>query len=374
MKVLLTGGGTAGHVFPLVAIAREMRRIHPETDLKIYYLGPKDDFRKYIEDEGVEIKTIFAGKLRRYITFESVILNIVDIFVKIPLGFLQSFVWIFFLAPDVVISKGGYGSVPVVASGWLLGARIFLHESDVVPGLANKIASRMAVEIFVSFPKTEYFPQSKTICVGNPIRKEIVGGSKEKAKETFNLTGEKPLILICGGSQGARSINELVLLTLPKMLQTFEVVHQCGQKNYQEVINEAKVVIPQGLEKYYHPVDFVKEEELKHLYAAADIIVSRAGSSNIFEIAAVGKPSILIPLDSSAQEHQVKNAYAYAATEAAIIFEETEGFSPHFFLERLRYLISRPIYLGVMAQRARYFSRPQAAAVIASYILAYITL
>jgi len=378
MKILFTGGGSAGHIFPIVAITREMRMIHPQKDLEIFYLGPKDDFGpRFLSDEGIKVKTVFSGKIRRYWTLESVLLNIIDIFFKIPIGCLQSFFWIFFLTPDIIFSKGGHGSLPAVLSSWLLGARVFLHESDASPGLVNRLTSKLAIEIFLSFParSTEFFPQDKTICIGNPIRKELLNGSKEKAKQMFKLTGEKPVILIIGGSQGAQRINDMLLLILPKILGEFELLHQCGERNFNQVRAEAGVMIGKDKEKekYYHLFPFFKEEELANAYAVADIVVSRAGASSIFEIAAAGKPSILIPLPEAAQDHQVKNAYVYREYGATMIFEETEGLSPHFFLERLQYLISRPRHLAEMAQKAKDFSKPDAAFIIASYLIEYLT-
>lgn len=376
MKILFTGGGTAGHIFPIIAIVREIKKIYQKKDLKIFYLGPEDEFGSILlSQEGIKTKRILAGKIRRYLTFKSFFLNIFDIFFRIPIGFIQSFFWIFFLAPDLIFSKGGYGSIPVVFSSSILQVPIFLQESDIAPGLANRVADRFALEVFVSFPveKTEYFPKYKMISVGNPIRKEILKGSKEKAKELFKLTGEKPVVLILGGSQGAQSINDMLLLILPEVLREFELLHQCGKRNFKNVQAEARVMTSKEFEKYYHVFPFFKEVELKHAYQAADIIISRAGSGSIFEIAAMGKPSILIPLPGSAQNHQVKNAYAYSKSGAALIFEEPVGLSPHFFLERLRYLISRPRLMGKMSNKAKEFSKPQAASIIANYIIEYLT-
>jgi UDP-N-acetylglucosamine--N-acetylmuramyl-(pentapeptide) pyrophosphoryl-undecaprenol N-acetylglucosamine transferase len=376
MRIVFTGGGSGGHVTPLIAIIREIREIYPDDDLEFFYLGPKDDFgERFLSQEGVKVKSIKAGKIRRYWNPKSTLQNIIDLFIRVPIGFLQSFFWIFILSPDVVFSKGGYGSIPVVLAAFLLRSSIFLHESDTVPGLANRIASRCALEIFVSFPpeKTEYFPQEKMICAGNPIRKRLITGSRDRAKEVFNITGEKPVIFIQGGSQGAQRINDMLFLILPELLGDFELIHQCGENNFEDAQAESKVIIGKGLEKYYHLAPFLNEEEMSHAYQAADIIVSRAGSSSIFEIAAVGKPSVLIPLSQSAQDHQVKNAYAYSSYGGAIVFEEIAGSTPHFFLERLRYLINRPWQLLEMSNKALEFARPHAGSIIAGYLVSYLT-
>jgi UDP-N-acetylglucosamine--N-acetylmuramyl-(pentapeptide) pyrophosphoryl-undecaprenol N-acetylglucosamine transferase len=371
MKIVFTGGGTGGHIFPIIAIIRELKKLSLNFPIDIYYIGPKDDFSYLLTQEKIKTLFVLSGKLRRYFSFLSIVQNAFDIFVKIPLGILQSFIFIFFLAPDLIFSKGGYGSFPVVIAGKLLGIPIFLHESDSVPGLANRILAKLAVEIFISFSETPYFPKNKLILVGNPIREEILNGDKREAQKIFRLSGEKPVLLILGGSQGAQFINERILEILPLLLEEFEVIHQCGTKNFKDVEAEARVMIKKEQEKYYHLFPFLSEEQLKLAYAAADVILSRAGSGLIFEIAAVGKPAILVPLSSAAQEHQVQNAYLYGKTGAAIVLEE-ENFTAHFFLGRLRYLFEEKIRIQKMREAALRFARPKAAKIIAYYILEYL--
>jgi UDP-N-acetylglucosamine--N-acetylmuramyl-(pentapeptide) pyrophosphoryl-undecaprenol N-acetylglucosamine transferase len=368
MKILFTGGGTGGHIFPIIAIKREIKRLQLQEyrpDFDFFYCGPEDSFSSaLLSKEGIKIKTIFSGKLRRYWGLRSVILNLIDVIFKIPLGVIQSFFYIFFLAPDLIFSKGGYGSLPVVIAGWFLQTPIFLHESDIAPGASNKILSKLALEIFISFPKTEYFHPGKMILVGNPIRKEILSITKEKS-------GKKPLLLILGGSQGAQRINDMLLSGLSKILDKFEVIHQCGEKNFEQVKAESKVVLTKELEKYYHLVPFLKEPELCKAYAVSEWIIARAGSGTIFEIAALGKPSILIPLPSAAQRHQTKNAYAYARAGAALVIEEP-NLDPLFVLERLVTISNSPSRMKKMSERAKEFSKPEAAKVIAGYIIDYL--
>ena len=369
MKILFTGGGTGGHILPIVSLTREIRRIYPEKNLQFFYIGPEDEFGEiFLSQEGIIIKHVLAGKIRRYTDWKSITQNLVDCLFKIPAGIFQAIFYIFRLSPDLIFSKGGFGSLPGVIAGWLLWTPIFLHESDAVPGLANRFLSKFLPKVFVSFPKTEWFPPSKMILIGNPIRKELLNGSKEKAQKLFKLTSKKPVILILGGSQGAQRINDKILEILSKLLTNFELIHQCGQKNFKEVKVEAKVMITKDLEKYYHLLPFLKEEQLKHAYQAADLIVSRAGSGSIFEIAALGKPSILIPLPESAQNHQIKNAYSYAENKACLVIEEA-NFTPHFFLEKLKYLFSNPQELEKMRKAAKNFSKPLAAKTIAEYIV-----
>lgn len=370
MKIIFTGGGTAGHIFPIIAIIREIKKNHPQENFDFFYVGPKDKFAADLfSQEGVRIKTILAGKFRRYFSFQ----NIVDIF-KIPIGVIQAFYHIFVISPDAIFSKGGYGSLPIVFVGWIFQVPIFLHESDVVPGLANKIAGKFAIEIFTAFPveKTLYFPKKKMVAVGNPLRKEILTIPTAEAQKSLQTTGEKAVILFLGGSQGAQRVNDILLLILPDILKDFEVIHQTGQANFEEVSKEAKVLIASDLGKYYHPFPFLAEKELTCAYRVSDFIVSRAGSGSIFEIAAVGKPSILVPLPEAAQKHQLKNAYVYAEAGACIVMEKL-NFTPHFLLERLRFLFSNPEKLRRMSQKATEFSRPEAARIIAEYLVAYLT-
>jgi len=376
MKILLTGGGTAGHIFPLVALVREIKKMAlteaaGKGPVRFFYVGPRDAFaRELLEKEGVRVREAMAGKVRRYLS----LLNLVDLFVKLPIGLLQSFYHIFVISPDVIFSKGGYGSLPTVVMGKLLLVPIFLHESDSSPGLANRIAGRFALEIFTAFPveKTGSFSAKKLIAVGNPLRQELLKGSAAAAKKHFKLVGGKPLILLLGGSQGAQNINDKILVIIEELLEHFEVIHQIGRKNFTRVKTEAAVVIPDRLAKLYHPVAFLSETELAHAYQAACLVVSRAGAGSIFELAALGKPSILIPLAGSAQNHQVHNAYAYAETGATSVLEEP-NLTPYFLLERLKHLFSDSQRLAEMRSAALAFARPEAARITAEYLMAYLT-
>ncbi len=371
MKILFTGGGSGGHVFPIIAVVREIQRMMPQ-ETKLYYLGPKDDWvHIYLSEEKIEINEISSGKIRRYFTPRAIALNILDLF-RVVIGFFQSLFIIFRINPDLVFSKGGYGALPTVFAARILGIPIFMHESDISPGLVNRITSKLALEIFVAFEKTEYFKPEKMIPVGNPIRREVFsGGSEQGGKELIGLIGGKPIVFIIGGSQGAQRINDLVFLILPDMLKEFEIIHQCGTKNFQSAANESRVVAKGDFAKYYHIFPFLRENELREAYFNADIIVSRAGSSAIFTIAALGKPSILIPLPESAQDHQVKNAYVFAEKGAGLSLEQ-ENLTPQFFLEKLRLLSPGTEEAERMKTLAKEFAKPMAAKVIARYLLEYL--
>lgn len=370
MKILFTGGGTGGHIFPIIAIVREIRRIYPKKDLQFYYIGPKDDLSLILlSQEDFIIKTIVSGKVRRYFSLQ----NVIDILFKIPFGLIQSFFMLLALNPDLVFSKGGSGSISVTYSARFLGIPVFLHESDVVPGLSNQTTSKWAKKIFISFPKTEYFNPAKTTLTGNPIRKEIMEGDKEKAGELFNLTFSKPIFLVMGGSQGAQALNDFILLVLNDLLKNYEIIHVTGRENVREIQAEAQVVMDKDLDRYYHPIGFLDEEKIKHAYKAADLIISRSGSGSIFEIAAVGKPSILIPLPFAAGDHQSKNAYAYAQTGASTVIEQ-ENLTPNFFEEKVQLLFLHPEKIEEAKQAALAFAKPLAARALAREVLEFLML
>jgi UDP-N-acetylglucosamine--N-acetylmuramyl-(pentapeptide) pyrophosphoryl-undecaprenol N-acetylglucosamine transferase len=368
IKIAFTGGGTGGHLSPIVAIARELRRLYGKDDLLLHYIGPNEPGGlALLSQENIQLHPIVTGKIRRYFSLE----NISDVLFKIPFGFLQSFFILLFLRPKLLFSKGGSGSVVVCFCSYILGIPLFLHESDIVPGLSNTLAAKWAQKVFISFPKTEYFNLSRTILTGNPTKKELTEGDVIKAQEALNLTLKKPVILFMGGSQGAVAINDFVLIILNDLLKDYEVIHVCGLKNYQQTQAESQVILNPNLAPYYHLYGSLTEIQLKHAYKAAGLIVSRGGSGSIFEIAACGKPSILVPLPSAAGNHQYKNTYAYAANGAAIIMEQ-ENLTPNFFIGKVNYLFSNPDEMEKMQQAALQFAKPYAARSVAIEILDYL--
>lgn len=373
MKIVFTGGGTGGHVFPIIAISRALKKIGP-FGMEFTYIGPGDNFSKIaLEREGIVPNYILSGKIRRYFTIPDFFSNIVDVLFKIPLGILQSLYIIFTTSPDLIFSKGGYGSVPVAIAGSILGVPIFLHESDVSPGLANKIISRFSKEIFVSFPikEMEYFPVSKMVKVGNPTRDTLLNGNKEVAEKIFKLKGGKPVVLVLGGSQGSQRINDLILEILPQLLKSYEVIHQTGHTDLERVKKQADALLYESMKNEHHIYSFFPEEELMHAYAVADCVISRAGSGIIFELAILKKPSILIPLPEAAQNHQAKNAYAYAKYGACMVLEEN-NLTPNFFLEKLNSIFEFG-KIEQMKKGAEDFAKPYSADIIAKYLLDFLT-
>lgn len=369
MRILLTGGGTGGHIFPLFAVAKEIKDHqevqNPLEQMEFLFIGPFNGLSKELFTvNNIQTKSVLTGKLRRYFSLR----NFLDIFL-LGIGIIQALWKVWFYMPDVIFSKGGYGSVPVVIAGWLYHIPIIIHDSDAVPGLANRFLSFFATRIAVSFEQAaKYFKEYKVAVLGNPVREDISMGSKDKAKEIFHITSDRPILLVMGGSQGAQKINDIILEALPQLLDHVEVIHQTGQKNYeyvQEKVQE-KVFTPH-IESSYHLTPFFKNE-LKDVLMAADLIVSRAGSNTLNEIAVVGKPSILIPLQHSASDHQRENAYVFAKDGASIIIEEP-NLTPHLLLDKITELLRDKELLKTMGERAREIARPEAAKLIAQEVV-----
>ena len=377
MRILFTGGGTGGHLFPIIAVSQQLKQIYTqsmapigpekETTLEMFFLGPNGFAKKLFKKEGIEARTILAGKLRRYFSIRTIF----D-FLKMPFGFLQSLWYLYLWMPDVIFSKGGYGSIPVVLVGWLYRIPILIHESDTVPGLANRLTAKFSQRIGLSFALTEdCFHSQKTALVGNPVRSGIIQTClcrdekfKEEVKKIFNIVSQKPIIFIVGGSQGAKKLNEFILQILPQLLEKYEVIHQFGPKNYQQI----EKTIKQSRPSDYHFFPFLDETQMGAAYLLADLVISRAGAGSIFEIAACAKPSILIPLPQAAGEHQKKNAFAYAQAGATVVLEEI-NLTPHLFLNKISQILSHPETTQRMSQSAQDFRQPKAAQKIAQALI-----
>lgn len=368
MRILFTGGGTGGHFYPIIAVIREIKKIVEEERLlsaNLYYVGPDDFGEELLKKEKVRFIRIMSGKWRRYAS----VLNLLDI-LKIIGGTIKAFFVLFSVMPDVVFSKGGYGSIPALVVSILYGVPLIVHESDSVPGIINRVSARFADRVAISFQTAEkYLPKKARIALtGNPIRLNLLGGSREAAEEGFSVFSKRLVILILGGSQGSRPINQTVLETIRELVRDFEIIHQTGKNNYTDVSGEASVILTKAEYAYYHPVGYFDDSMTRSAYALADIIVSRAGAASIFEIAASGKPSILIPLKNSAQEHQKQNAYEYAGYGAANVIEE-DNLTPSVFLNEILKLVGDSTRRAEMTEHARHFAKTDAAIVIAREIL-----
>lgn len=367
MRILFAGGGTGGHFFPIIAAIRELKRIAEERqilDLELYYMSPDSLGEALLKQEKIVHIRVMSGKVRRYFSLK----NFSDMF-KLGIGIIQATWNMFLIMPDVVFSKGGYGALPAVIASAIFNIPLMIHDSDAIPGRVSVFSARFARRIGIAFPTAEgFFPKDKTALVGIPIRKRILGGNREHAKEELSVYSDLPVVGIIGASQGSEKINDAVLGALKDLTEEFEVIHQTGSDNFTEVKGEAEVITEFAHKERYHPFGFLDEGKLREFYLLSDVVVSRASATTIFEIAAWGKPAILIPLNNSAQDHQKKNAFEYAETGAALVVEE-ENLTPHILLAEIRKVAMDSERRKKMSEAAQKFARIDSAEIIAKEIL-----
>ncbi len=372
IKILLTGGGSGGHVYPFLAVAEALQKIAAEkgATASLSYLGPKDEYAEALKPAGIKVRGIVSAKFRRYGSIQ----NLLDV-PKFAIGLVEALIKIFFMMPDAIFSKGGTGALPVILAGWFYRIPIIIHESDATPGLTNKISARFAARIAVSFEKAlDYFDTKKTALTGTPVRSNLLQNlpAQASAKETIGFDPQKPLTLIVGGSQGSQRINEFIVTNLPAIIKETQILHQTGVGNYVQIEMLSRAALgglaPRaGEKKIYFPAPYFGDD-YKTALAAADLVVSRAGSGTISEIAAFGKPSILIPLEESANDHQRANAYEFSKTGAAVTIEES-NLLPAVFINQIRSLLNHAEATQKMSAAARAFFKPDASEVIAREIL-----
>ncbi len=307
-RIILTGGGTAGHVTPNIALIPFLK----ELGYDIQYIGSHNGIEKeLIEPFGIPYHAISTGKLRRYLSVQ----NLTDPF-RVLKGISEARKLIRDLKPDVIFSKGGFVSVPVVLAGKKNKVPVIIHESDMTPGLANKISIPSATKVCCNFPETlEHLPADKAVLTGSPIRQEILTGDKEAALKLCGFTADKPVILVIGGSLGAVAVNNAVREALPQLLESFQVVHLCGK---------GKVDTSLDGTVGYKQFEYLKDE-LRDVFAMTDIVISRAGANAICELLALHKPNILIPLSANASRgDQILNARSFERQGFSIVLEEEE--------------------------------------------------
>lgn len=304
-KLLLTGGGTAGHVTPNIAMLPLLR----EQGYDISYIGSYNGIeKKLITEQNVPYHGISTGKLRRYFDLK----NLTDPF-RVIKGCFEARKLIRTIKPDVVFSKGGFVSVPVVLAAHREHIPVIIHESDMTPGLANKLAIKKATKVCHNFPETAKYLGEKAVHTGSPIRAELFTGNKITALDMCGFTANKPVIMVTGGSLGAEKVNKLVRAALPELLKDFQVAHLCGKGKVDESLN--------GTEGYAQ-FEYISEE-MKDFFAMADIIISRAGANSICEISALNKPNILIPLSANASRgDQILNANSYKKQGFSEVLDE----------------------------------------------------
>ena len=307
-RIILTGGGTAGHVTPCIALIPELQK----EGFDIHYIGSYNGMeRKLIEEYHIPYHGISSGKLRRYFDPK----NFTDPF-KVIKGYREARKLMQQLKPDIVFSKGGFVTVPVVLAAKKHKIPVIIHESDMTPGLANRLALPSSTKVCANFPETiKYLPAEKAVLTGTPIRKELFSGNKIRGLDFCGFSANKPVILIIGGSTGSRAINEVIRGMLPTLLREYQIIHLCGKGNLDEHLQNSA-----GYVQY----EYIKDE-LSDLLAAADLVISRAGANAICELLALRKPNILIPLPAaSSRGDQILNAESFERQGYSYVLKEED--------------------------------------------------
>lgn len=318
-RIILTGGGTAGHVTPNLALLPSLKT----EEYDVQYIGSYAGMEKsLVEDYGIPYHGISSGKLRRYFDLK----NFSDPF-RVIKGFFEAKKLMKQLKPDIVFSKGGFVSVPVVIAAKQAGVPVIIHESDMTPGLANKLSFSSAVKICCNFPETlDKLPKDKAVLTGSPIRAELMLGDASKAEEICNFTEDKPVIMVVGGSLGATSVNNIIRAILPRLTEKFNVLHLCGKGKLDESLVGTKG---------YFQMEYAKDE-MKDLFALSELVISRAGANAICELLALHKPNILIPLPASASRgDQLLNAESFRKQGFSVVLDEDKDLTEDSLFEAI---------------------------------------
>ncbi|HPI24422.1 MAG TPA: undecaprenyldiphospho-muramoylpentapeptide beta-N-acetylglucosaminyltransferase [Candidatus Paceibacterota bacterium] len=367
MKILFTGGGTGGHFYPVIAVAEEVKRICTEQKIvapELYFMSDKPYNERALSDNGLKFVPVQAGKIRRYFS----LMNFFDVF-KTIFGSIRAIFTLFSIYPDVVFGKGGYASFPGLLAARLLRIPVVIHESDSHPGRVTLWAGKFAKRIAVSYPEAaKYFPPEKTAVVGNPIRREVLFPAKAGAHEFLGLDKNIPIIFVVGGSQGAVRINDVVLDILPQLLADYQVIHQVGKSNYDDLKNRASFLTENNPHKNrYKLFDYLNDVAMRMTAGAANLVISRAGSA-IFEIANWGIPAIIIPIPEEISHDQRTNAFTYARSGGAVVIEE-KNLTPSILLSETKRILDDPELQKQMKTGAQSFAKPEAGEKIAEEII-----
>lgn len=332
-KIILTGGGTAGHVTPNIALIPKLK----EAGFEIKYIGSKGGMEtELVKKAGLDYVGISSGKLRRYFSLK----NFSDPF-RVVKGYFQAKKVIKKFKPDIVFSKGGFVTVPVVFAASKYNVPVIIHESDMTPGLANRLAIKKATKVCHNFPETAKHLGEKAVHTGSPIRAELFTGNKITALDMCGFTVSKPIIMVTGGSLGAENVNTLVRAALPELLKDFQVAHLCGKGKLDESLVGTKG---------YAQFEYISEE-MKDFFAMADLIISRAGANSICEISALKKPNILIPLSANASRgDQILNAKSYQKQGFSEVLDEDVATKDDLIATVHKVYNNKNLYIDAMAQ------------------------
>jgi len=370
MKIILTGGESGGHFYPLIAVAEKINEVVKKDKLlqpELYYLSNKPYDKKLLFENEIVFKKISAGKLRRYFS----ILNFFGLF-KTTWGFVKSFFLVFSIFPNVVFSNGGNISFPVLLSARIFRIPVVIHISDSVPGRTNAWAAKFAKKVSLAFPEaTEHLSikKAKIAVIGNPIRKELLTVLSEGASEFLDLSKNIPTILILGGSSGSQLINERIVDALAQLVSKYQIVHQIGKKSFNDVKSRAMVILEDSEYKdRYKPFAYLSTLAMRMSAGISDLIISRAGAGSISEIAVWGLPSIIIPIPESVSGDQRKNAFAFARMGATVVIEQA-NLTESILLSEITKLMESEEKRKELGENARKFAKTDAAEKIARGII-----
>lgn len=375
MRIVLTGGGTGGHMIPFEPLVEMLRRVHQETKeelpvwiernkMDLYFLGVMDsESKEFYKRLGLKTVGIPAGKLRRYPSWQTV----TDVLWRMPIGFILALWHMWRIMPDAVISKGGYGSVPVGLAAFIYRVPLLLHESDAVMGLANKLMANWAQVITVGFAATRHemgYHKRKTIVTGTPVRPGLARENSAGAKRLFGFGENEPVVLIMGGSQGAEKINSLTLEILPDLSEKAGVIHLAGVNNLATVKAGADRILAAGPRKHAYKLFGALTDHMGAALMAADLVVSRAGATSLAELARLRKPAIIVPLALAAQDHQRANAQLMEVAEAVRVISQ-ENLGRNILLQNIYNLLDDVEIRDILKQNIARFDYPNAARDIA---------
>jgi UDP-N-acetylglucosamine--N-acetylmuramyl-(pentapeptide) pyrophosphoryl-undecaprenol N-acetylglucosamine transferase len=363
MRVVIAGGGTGGHTSAGLAVAEALRL----RGVEVFWIGSTSGIEaQRVPQARIPYYVIPAGKLRRYWDWQ----NVTDILGRVPAGFLRSLTLLRALRPEVLFATGGFVALPPAVAARVLGIPLVVHEQTAVAGLANRLAGRFATKVALTFGEAgKDFPLDRVVVTGNPLRPELVGGSREAGLARFGLASELPVVYVTGGAQGSHRINRTVGAILPRLLDLTQVIHQCGANpatRDREWLEELAQRLPAHLRARSRVLPYVGAE-LRDIYAAAQLLVGRAGAGTVNECCHLGVPAIFIPLPGASGDEQTANARIVEAAGGAVILPES-SLSPERLLETIRSLLADPERLRLMGERARRLAIPDAAERIARLI------
>lgn len=370
MKIVLVGGGTGGHFYPLIAVAEAVQDLARERTLlepKLVYMGPTPFDERALLEHDIEYKSSPAGKLHR----DRSVGNVFGLFASF-FGILRATGQLFAAYPDIIFSTGGYAAFPTLYAAHLLNIPVAIYDADATPGRVSLWSAKFARWIALAHPDAAMkFPdklRSRIAQTGHPIRQEIEAPAKEGGYEFLNLDQGLPTVFIMGGSQGAVAINEVVLDALPELVASYNVVHQAGTTNLDEVARVASVILKDSKPERYKPFGLLNTLALRMTAGIASLVVARAGSGTIFEVASWGIPAIMIPIPSDISHDQTENAFSYARSGAAVVIEQ-KNLTPHLLVAEIQRIVEDPAVREKMSAAAKAFAKPQAARKIAAVLI-----